>query len=103
MELLMRLTLLTLAAAIGCFPAPAGAIPFQGSKITVEGTAHVEREASGVRVYLGGSMIGFVPFDYKSNFPGLFQFDGHQLQVTGVVNRQSRITLTDPEQVKVID
>ena len=101
----MRIKLLALIAALGCFSASAHALPLQGSVTTFSGRAHVVQAGDSTYLYLDGpsSGAGVVPFGNKSSFPGLDQLEGRNLQITGVVNVNGRITLTDPRQIRAAD
>ena len=101
----MRSPLLTVIAVSAWFLAlvpPTQAAPLQGSKITIGGRANVHPRAAGPVLLLGGSVVAMVPFDYKSNFPGLYQLDGRLVEITGVANLGGMITLTDRDQLKVV-
>ena len=91
--------------ALGCSCASAQAMPIQGYTTTVGGRAHIQKEADGTYIYFNGPgfIAGVVPFDDKSTFPGLNQLDGREVQITGVINGEQRITLTDPDQIEVMD
>src|ERR1700761_2182592 len=101
----MRFKFLVFIAALGCVPAAAQAMPAEGNETTRAGRAHVQKEADGTYLYFGGqgSIAAMVPFDDKSTFPGLYRLEGREVQITGVVNGDRVITLTDPEQIKLID
>jgi len=101
----MRFKMLALVGALGCFSASAyGAVPFEGYATTIGGRAHVEQQGDGTFVYLNGpsSVAGVVPFEDKSTFPDLYQLEGRDVQITGVLDGQGLITLTDPDQIAVI-
>ena len=101
----MRFGLLALIAALGCASASAHALPLQGSVTTFSGRAHVVQKGDSTYVTLDGpsSGTGVVAFGNKSTFPDIFQLDGRNLQITGVVNVNGRITLTDPRQIRVAE
>ena len=101
----MRFSQLALTAAVSCFAASAYAAPVPGSLATVGGRAHIEQLADGTHIILDGrsDVSGFVAFDNKSTFPNIDKLDGRKVQITGVVNDELQITLTDPNQIKVID
>jgi hypothetical protein len=101
----MRFGLLALIAALGCASASAHALPLQGSVTTFSGRAHVVQKGDSTYVTLDGpsSGTGVVAFGNKSTFPDIFQLHGRNLQITGVVNVNGRITLTDPRQIRVAE
>lgn len=98
----MRIKMLALIA-LGCFCTAAQAMPIQGYTTIVGGRAHVQKEADGTYIYFNGPgfIAGVVPFDDKSTFPGLDRLDGRYVQITGVLDGEQLITLTDPDQIKV--
>ena len=101
----MRSKWLALIAALGCYSVSAHARPLQGTISTFSGRAHVVQKGDSTYVYLNGpsSGAGVIPFGNKSSFPGLDQLDGRNVQITGVVNANGRITLTDPDQIRVAE
>ena len=101
----MRSKWLALIAALGCYSVSAHARPLQGTISTFSGRAHVVQKGDSTYVYLNGTSSGggVIPFGNKSSFPGLDQLDGRNVQITGVVNANGRITLTDPDQIRVAD
>ncbi len=107
----MHFKSLLVAATLGLVSASAYAVPLEGAAATVVGRAHVRQEADGTYIYFGGpgsffqdahAVAAVVPFDDKSTFPDIEQLDGRRVQITGVVNGQRVMTLTDPEQIHVI-
>src|SRR5690348_15053830 len=94
-ESIMRIILLSLTAAACCFAASANAVPSQGSVTTISGPAHVEHEATGTRIFVNNpdSIVGFVPWGQSSTFAGLERLDGHDVEITGVVDAKRQITL----------
>jgi hypothetical protein len=101
----MRFKLPALAAAAACICFSAEALPLQGYVTTLGGRAHVQKEADGIYVYFSRptSMAGIVPFDEKSTFPDVYQLDGRDVEITGVPDAQGLITLTDPDQIRVVE
>ncbi|MBW8708096.1 MAG: hypothetical protein JF627_02330 [Alphaproteobacteria bacterium] len=104
----MRSLLATLIFAATCLPAMAEPLPSQGSLAAVRGRAHVEQRANGTYIQIGTnsprSVAGFIPFGDEPTFPDLSSIDGRRVQIAGVVvlDGQPTITMTDPDQLRVV-
>jgi len=106
----MRFTSLALISATACFFTPwlaasADAPPLQGYKVTIGGRAHIQKQAAGTLLTFNGleSVSAVVPFGYMTTFPGFYRLDGRWVEITGVVDGNGVITLTDPDQLRVMD
>lgn len=106
----MRFKLVAAILVASCLPAIAAPLAAQGSISAVRGRAHVEEGAEGTYIQIERpgatrSVAGFIPFGDESTFPGLSDLDGRTVQIAGVVgvDGQPLITLTDPDQLTVVN
>src|ERR1700761_5821539 len=98
----MKVRLLAAAAILSSVSVSAYAIPTEGEAATVGGRVHVERQGDVTYLFFPGPVAGVVPWGFHSTFPNLDRLDGRDVEITGVVDEQQWITLTDPDQIKVI-
>lgn len=80
----------------------------QGNGVTVGGRAHIERRAEGTFIEIDNpnlslSVAGFIAFGNQSTFPGLYELDGRNVEITGIVvmNGRAMIQMNDPRQLRV--
>jgi len=80
----------------------------QGNGVTISGRAHIERRAEGTFIEIENPNLslrvaGFVPFGNQSGFPGLYDLDGRDVEISGIVVMDGRplIQLSDPKQLRV--
>ena len=90
-------------------PATPGHLVSQGSVTTIRGRAHVERTPLGTYVtlenpYYNRKYAGFVPFGGDGAFPELFNLEGRNVEISGVLVLDGRIyiAMTDPNQLRVM-
>ena len=112
----MRFTLATLVLVLAASCLPAMAQPLTGREIaaegnaaTVSGRAHIEEGAEGTYVQLerpgaAQSVAGFIPFGDKHAYPGLYDIEGREVAITGVMAADGGllIMMTDPDQLAVL-
>ncbi|HWU56222.1 MAG TPA: hypothetical protein VN175_12020 [Rhizomicrobium sp.] len=110
----MRFQLLALMMAASCLPAlaeptaPAHLVA-QGNATTIRGRAHIERTSQGTYIavenpYYTRNLAGFVPFGDDGAFPGLYDLEGRNVEISGVLVLDGRayITMLDPDQLRVM-
>lgn len=80
----------------------------QGNGVTIGGRAHVMRHAEGTYIEienpnLARQVAGFVAFGNQSTFPGLYDIDGRDVEITGIVvmDGHALIQMNDPRQLRV--
>ena len=110
----MRLTLLALMMIVSGLPALAepatpAQLVSQGSVTTIRGIAHVERTPQGTYItlenpYYTRKYAGFVAFGGDGAFPELFELEGRNVEISGVLVLDGRIyiSMTDPNQLRVM-
>jgi hypothetical protein len=113
MEPPMHRRLLSAILTLSCLPASAQPLGphmefVQGSGVTIGGRAHIEKAAEGTYIdienpALARSVAGFIPFGDETTFPGLFELDGRDVEITGAVYMDGRtiILMNDPDQLRV--
>ncbi|HET7084724.1 MAG TPA: hypothetical protein VFI23_08145 [Rhizomicrobium sp.] len=97
-------------AGLSCLPAMARP-PFPGSQGTlavVRGIAHIERRALGTYIELENPALtrdvaGYIAFGNEGTFPGLYELDGRNVEISGIVVLDGRalIPMEDPDQLRV--
>lgn len=82
----------------------------QGNGVTIGGRAHVLRRAEGTYIEIENpnlslQVAGFVAFGNQSTFPGLYDIDGRNVEITGIVvmDGPALIQMNDPRQLRVKD
>jgi len=110
----MRLKLLALMMVASCLPALAepatpAQLVSQGSVTTIRGIAHIERTPQGTYItlenpYYAHTYAGFVAFGGDGAFPELFELEGRNVEISGVLVLDGRtyIAMTDPNQLRVM-
>jgi hypothetical protein len=110
----MRLKLLALMMIASSLPALAepatpAQLVAQGSVTTIRGRAHLERTPQGTFLalenpYYTRRYAGFVPFGNDGTFPDLFELEGRDVEISGVMILYGRayITMLAPDQLKVM-
>jgi len=80
----------------------------QGNGVTIGGRAHIERRAQGTYIeienpHLSLQVAGFIAFGNQSTFPGLYDIDGRDVEITGIVVMDGRavIQMNDTRQLRV--
>jgi hypothetical protein len=106
----MRFKFVAAILVASCLPAMAESLPVQGSLAVVSGVAHVHKNAEGTYIEIENpdaarSVGGFIPFGDQSSFSNLSDLDGRTVQIAGVVgvDGQALISLTDPDQLTVVN
>lgn len=110
----MRLKLLALMMVISCAPAVAepatpAELVGQGTATVIRGRAHIERTPLGTYItlenpYYPRKYAGFVAFGNDGTFPDLFELEGRNVEISGVLVLDGRIyiAMTDPNQLRVM-
>jgi len=82
----------------------------QGNGITIGGRAHIERRAQGTYINIENPNLslpvaGFIAFGNQTTFPGLYELDGREVEITGIIvmDGTARIQMNDPRQLRVKD
>jgi hypothetical protein len=112
----MRCKLSAVLLILSCLPAAAQNLSprlqhlVQGNGVTISGRAHVERHAEGTYIeienpQLSRQIAGFVAFGNQSTFPGLYDLDGRDVEITGIVvlDGHAVIQMNDQRQLRVKD
>jgi hypothetical protein len=80
----------------------------QGNGVTIGGRAHVLRRAEGTYIaienpHLSLQVAGFIAFGNQGSFPGLYDLDGREVEITGVVvmDGGATIEMNDRRQLRV--
>ena len=76
----------------------------------MRGVAHITEGAEGTYIAIdrpGATrrVVGFIPFGDEPSFPQLSRAEGHLVLVAGVIGLDggAMITMTDPEQLTILD
>src|SRR5690242_15431076 len=97
----MRYKLSAILLILSCLPAAAQDFGpllqhlVEGNGVTVGGRAHLERRAEGYYIdidnpHLSLQVAGFIAFGNQSTFPGLYDIDGRDVEITGIVVMDGR-------------
>lgn len=110
----MHRTLFAMLLILSCFPAAAQEFGphlqrlVQGNGVTIEGRAHIHRRAEGTYIEIENPSLslqvaGFVTFGNQPTFPELYDIDGRDVEITGVVvmDGHALIQMNDPRQLRV--
>ena len=110
----MRCKLSAILLILSCLPAAAQNLSprlqhlVQGNGVTISGRAHVMRHAEGTYIEienprLSRQIAGFVAFGNQSTFPGLYDLDGRDVEITGIVvmDGHALIQMNDQRQLRV--
>jgi hypothetical protein len=104
-----KLSLLAAFLVLTTVPAMATPVLTGGDGTTIKGLAHVEEGAFGTYVVLdrpgaATPVAGYVAFGNKFGFPDLYQLDGREVQIHGVVSMYGMplIQMTTPEQLEIV-
>jgi hypothetical protein len=80
----------------------------QGNGVTIEGRAHIQRRAEGTYIEIENpnlslQIAGFIAFGNQATFPGLYDIDGRNVEITGIVVMDGRamIQMNDRRQLRV--
>jgi hypothetical protein len=110
----MRRKLIAVLLMLSCLPAAAQEFGprlqhlTQGNGVTIGGRAHIERRAEGTYINIENPNLslqvwGFIAFGNQTTFPGLYELDGRNVEITGilVMNGRAMIQMNDPRQLRV--
>jgi len=110
----MRHKLIAVLLMLSCLPAAAQEFGprlqhlTQGNGVTIGGRAHIERRAEGTSINIENPNLslqvwGFIAFGNQTTFPGLYELDGRNVEITGilVMNGRAMIQMNDPRQLRV--
>ena len=110
----MRFKLLALMMVASSLPALAepatpSQLVSQGSVTTLRGIAHIERSPQGTYItlenpYYTRTYAGFVALGNDGTFPDLFELEGRNVEINGVLVLDGRafITMLAPGQLRVM-
>jgi hypothetical protein len=80
----------------------------QGSGITIGGRAHIIRAPQGTYIKIENpnlslQVYGFVAFGNQPTFPGLYDIDGRDVELTGIIVMDGRaiIQMNDARQLRL--
>jgi hypothetical protein len=110
----MRHKLSAVILLLSCLPAAAQDFGprlqslVQGNGVTIGGRAHVQRRAEGTYIALENPNLslqvsGFIAFGNQTTFPGLYELDGRDVEITGIIvmDGHALIQMNDPRQLRV--
>jgi len=110
----MRCKLSAVLLMLSCLPAAAQEFGphlqqlVEGNGVTVGGRAHIQRGSEGTYIDIENPALslhvaGFIAFGNQSTFPGLYDLDGREVEITGIVVMDGRtlIPMNDPRQLRV--
>ena len=110
----MRRKLSAIILMLSCLPAAAQEFGprlqnlTKGSGITIGGRAHIIRAPQGTYIEIQNpnlslQVFGFVAFGNQPTFPGLYDLDGRDIELTGIIVMDGRavIQMNDPRQLRV--
>src|SRR3954447_5656261 len=110
----MRHKLSAILLILSCLPAAAQDFGprlqslVQGNGVTIGGRAHIQRRAQGTYIEIENPNLslpgtGFIAFGNQTTFPGLYEIDGRDVEISGIIVMDGRalIQMNDPRQLRV--